>query len=407
MGKNQNGNELRTLNAKLIPYNIIIAVIAIACVISLYVGTFWKISVNYQVSEDMMQSLLKSSGSGSENNFFDNVDFEDIASQAKFEMSLSLSPALLLTSLQGDNKVTVTNALNDASKEILGNVNTIIKNIIKAGAKLAVNMALNEVNKTIEDNLDQLPPEAANIDLSGINDIVDEMLSENPDNNKVKGDLVALTNEQIDNNPNLTSEQKAELKLESTQKVSEFYDNIITEYGDENGSVVPANIVMSVVGDSLGIDVEGETDIDNISLKISQNIVASMGESTITSIAIVIKGFGIFLVVVMAAWALLALSAILKIFTRNKRVSLKLARLLGWMPYIILVGIPMGIILLLPKAFATSSLSQYQDTFEKYTKGLSLTFQSGTYISALGTVALMLINWFGYKSIKKQIKKLR
>lgn len=401
------GGDIKSINAKLVIYNIIIAVIAIACAVSLYVGTFWKIAVSYQVSEDIMKSLLSPSGEenlGENSDIFANIDFAEIASEAKFELGISLSPTVLLGSINGDSKTTVTNALRDASAEILDNVDKIIKNIIKVGAKLAVNMAINEVNESIEAHLDELPPEAANIDLSGINDIVDKMLSDEATPEEIKGDLVALTNEQIDNLPDLSAEQKVQLKQEASQGVGEMYDNLVEEFGDENGAIKPTQIVMSVIGDSMGMEVGDESSNSDLPMMISQNIVSSISDSTINGISSVIKGIGIFLGIVIAAWVLLALMAILRIFTRKKGVSLSLARFLGWMPYVFFVGIPMLIILLLPKLLASSGVSEYARNINNYTKGLSLTFESTTYLSALGTVALMFINIFGYKRLKKQAK---
>ncbi len=404
-------NELRKLNFKLIPYNIIIALISIACLLSLALGTFWKFSISYQMSEDIMKGLLENTSGAQpleegEEDFFANIDFESIAAQAKFEIGLSISPDVLFTSLSGDDNETVTKALNTASSEILSNVDNIIKSIFSAGMKLAVAMAVEEINSTIAEEAESLAPENAHLDLSGVDDLVDELLSDSPDSAQIKSDLIDLVNTQIEN-ADLTEEQKAQLMAESEANVGDFYDNIIEEYGDENGAIVPANIALSLMGDSLNIDIEGEDEatVENISMAVTEKIVSSMNEDTLNKISLVFKGLAIFLVVVMAAWALLAIKALLKLFFKNKGVGLGLARLLGWMPYVFLVGIPMVIIMLLPKILASVSSTQIAE-YTKYAEGLSLEFKSLTFISALGTVALMLINWFGYKSTKKRIKKL-
>ncbi|NCA93178.1 hypothetical protein EOM82_08085, partial [bacterium] len=88
--------ELKKLNLKLIPYNIIIAIISVVCVVTLALGTFWKFSISYQMSEDMMKALLQNAGDGENmeegaEDFFANIDFESIASDAKFQMGLTIS----------------------------------------------------------------------------------------------------------------------------------------------------------------------------------------------------------------------------------------------------------------------------------------------------------------------------
>ncbi len=405
-------NERRRLNRKLIPYNLIIILISVACVISLAMGTFWKFGIAYQMPKDMMKNLLQSTGEpqpleeGAED-FFEKIDFESIATNAKFEFGLTINPDVLFTSLSGDNTATVTKAINSASSEIVKNVNTIIKNMFAAGMKLAVAMAVEEVNSAIEESVDQLNQQSANIDLSGMDNIIDEMLSDNPNSTQIKADLIALVNAQIDNATDLTEEQKNQLKAESETNVGDFYDNIVEEFGDENGSLQPVNIAASLLGDTLNINVEGGSGdaAENLSLAVTNKIMSSMNPDTINKISLVLKGIAIFLVVVMAAWGLLALKALLKIFAKNKGVGLGLARFLGWIPHVLLVGLPMLIILLLPKIIASVSSEQFTQ-YAEYAKGLSLTFSSMTYISALGTVALMLINWFGYKSTKKKIKRL-
>lgn len=403
--------ELKKLNLKLIPYNIIIAIISVVCVVTLALGTFWKFSISYQMSEDMMKALLQNAGDGEDmeegaEDFFANIDFESIASDAKFQMGLTISPDSLFTSLKGDNTETVTTVLNTASSEILKNVDTIIKSMFSAGMKLAVAMAVEEINSAIEEEAEELAPEVANLDLSGVNDIVDEMLSENPDNEQIKTDLIDLVNTQIEN-ADLTEEQKAQLIAESEISVGDFYDNIVEEYGDENGSIVPTDIAVSLLSDTLNLNVEenGDNSMEDLSMAVTEKIVSSMSEDTINRISLVYRGLAILLVVVMAAWALLAVKALLKIFFKNKGVGLGLARALGWIPYVLLVGFPMVMIMLIPKIIASVSYPEITE-YAKYAEGFNLKFESLTYISALGTVALMFINWFGYKSTKKRIKKL-
>ena len=116
---------------------------------------------------------------------------------------------------------------------------------------------------------------------------------------------------------------------------------------------------------------------------------------------------GIFIIFVIACWAYVILKLIIKLFMKNKTVRVGLPQAFGWMPHVFFVGLPMTIIKLAP--FIISKLpeqmgEQFGEIVDKITSMVSVTISSLTWVSALCTVALLIIT-IPYYRYRREIKK--
>lgn len=51
--------------AKLMIYNIVVAVICIAVIVSFFIAPFWQVNIGYNVTPETVKSLVEQAGAGS------------------------------------------------------------------------------------------------------------------------------------------------------------------------------------------------------------------------------------------------------------------------------------------------------------------------------------------------------
>lgn len=380
--------EYDNLNKKLMPYNIIIAVIAIVCTITLFFGDFWKVKVKYEIDKAVLSDAIGAVGSEGENDVFKNLDYSVIEGLS-MELSLSIKSDVLLASVTSGDKEAAKKLIASVIKDLSSQVGSIMSSLLKASVKMFVSAALEEVKTQLKTELKENVIE--DIDLSGMDDIIDSLFegaTEQELNDKIK----ALMSD-IGTQAGLTQNELETFKKEADPMIEESVKGIMETLGDENGVISTENIVANLLGKALEIDYQNASSGD-LTRKVSEFLVEKMDESTIRTIHVVILSLAILLIVTAVAWGLLFIFAVIRLFTKKKTVYLGNARFFGWIPYSLLVIAPALAFWLVPKFTGTGSLLA----------GFSIAFSSITLISFIGAVALMVLKWFGYRRLKKQIK---
>lgn len=373
-------DEYKSLNNRLIPYNIIIAVIAIVCTVTLFFGDFWKVKVKYELNESILSSAIGTVGSeDDENSVLKNLDYSVIEGLS-IELSVSIKSEVLLTTIGGGadeaSKELISSVITDVSSQVSG----IMNSVLKASVKLFVSAALEEIQTQTQENF------VKDMDLPGMEKVIDKLF-DGATGEEIKSEIEALIID-IGKKAGLSGNELAEFTDNSMEKVNESVDSMMETLGDD-GVISVEKIITNLLGEALGVDYKNISSED-----IAAALVEKMDESVIRVIYIIMLILCILLLITAAAWGLLFLFAFIRLFTKKKTVYLGNARFFGWIPFSFLVILP---------SLAMWLVFKFIEIDNALT-GLSLVFSSITLISFIGAVALMVLKWFGYRRIKKQVK---
>lgn len=395
--------DIGRLNRKLIPYNIIIVAVSIACLITLIIGTTWKISLSLALSEEMVTEMIGSAGGeGGEgvNDIVGSIDFSVLSEMDPLTIEIKLPASSLLNSLRSDGTGVVSGLITPLVSDLLPQVNTIFKTLIKVVAKTVVNTAVETALAEAENASEEIAK--LDIDMSGMDTIIDEFFEDEPDIGKIKNELSTILEREINKSELLTAEEKTLAINEMQTGINEQVDALVTEYGDENGTISGNAIIYNMLGEVLNLE-SGETVTpEQLGDQLSQMIAEKLNEQTLTYVKYGLMAITIlFILIPAAAWGLLALFAFLRIFRKNKGAYLGFARAVGWIPFAILVLLPTIALPLIAKAgiMPTEGIDALGMINGK--------FFSTSIVSFIGSIVLMLLSWFGYRKTKKQIKRAR
>ncbi len=417
---------MKNNNVKIIIVNLIVAMLAVASIITLSLGNFFALKINITIDESLASSIF-----GDDDSIIDELGEINLDIPIYFE----IRGPLLLQSFTKDSTVLVETFLSEQVDALiptlLGTVNTIVKIFTNA----LVGAVVQEAKSAITANLEDL----------GMSEITDEQILEQleseygvtqADIDDLKNDLSEMMFAQLNNDADgatdiLENSQTlsslitvfAERELEEdngtyTQeeldaKVAEMKGELIDSYNDTmsdmsiDGDFSTESIVVwffSEIAENDSIQ-----SIEDVESFLNDKISGSLDSSTIDGIHLVMMILGGFLLLVIASWGYLLLKILVKFFARNKTVGMLAPKLLGWLPYIILIAVPTLIFNNIPKILSalSSRLSLDAETVENilyYVNLITLKFSALTWVSALSVLILMII-WFPYHRWRKQIKR--
>ena len=410
-------------NVKIIICNIVILAVCVVAIVTLAVGSFWKMDLNLTVKGS---DFTGESGS------------EDYKAMEGVELSLPLT----LDIKSSDILVSALNNNNDGLKSFIDReLDTTVNSLLNLAddlmvqiSKIAVGTAFDELkNMMVEDmgegatsaEIDEALQEKYGIKSEDVKDLQNDIGAAMEAMIKGEdGDVVgvirdsatltkictALVKEQAkNNNAELTEEEIA-------QKTNEMKDSFVSTYDEltadikVDGQINSATILTSVMN-TMGIKNEDGSEmqfesVDDIKAYISDKIYGAVGEKE-NVVTKVLQFLGYFILFVMACWAYVVLKIIIKTFMKNKTVRVGLPQAFGWMPHVFFVGLPMTIIKLAPyiiKKLPEQIGDQVSDIVDKITSMVSVTISSLTWVSALCTVFLMIIT-IPYYRYRRQVKK--
>ena len=446
MSSTRLNRERPTSNAKAYVYNLIILLIAIASIVSLFLGTFWKADFSVTPDEKIMKDAFKDILA--ENNISEK-DFEKIIRDNPITANIgfSLEPKTLINSLiEKDGKAMVEGFITEQVDGIVDTLRPTLKQLAKLAANTVVEAQIKSYKKSLMESNGLTEEEIdAKFESVGINDsyvktkteeLVDTVFVDNatPDTvaNKVI-DMVDEIVEKIKSNEEIAAElgdvefteaDKAEAKEEIKKVLADFTDkngNINFEAAlakllresmnkngenNENGESENAKKAASILTAN---DEEKEEDL---ATTVKDLIMSYVDDGTIDVLVIVLKVMAGILLAVAASWAYLIIKLIVRLFTRNqKTVGLAVPRAFGWIPFTILVILPWSISMvlksetLMTKIYEVLNMGQESvDTINSVIGGISMSFWSWSVVSFAGTVVLMFLLIFGYRRLRKDYR---
>ncbi len=440
-------------NGAIMICNILMAVVCVVSVITLYLGSFWNFEASVTIDKTLIETILAAGESGTggsikaEGTTPEDVDFlsyigDDFS--VTFPISIKLEGKSLVNSALGKDGNEINTMLSEQVKTLVDGLSDQVDVIAESAVQLVVSDAVEMVKEEIKKSLSE---DAGNTEVMSaladkgiteedINTIADEIGESIPalldgDTASMRA-LLAGGSEELDKLFAIYAEEVvnadesippaakeaaiAEQKAAIQKEVLDSYDEAIQEFSDEDGNFSTESLIVSVVNSTLdegtaeaGIGGGASTtpkmtSMDEVKTYVSDKIYATIGTDVLNQIATYMGYVGYFLLFVMATWAYLLIKIVIKLFCKNKTVSMAIPRIWGWMPHVFLVGLPMLLVKYLPVALTQVEMTAEELTMVKtFLNAISLNFSSWTWISAAGTAVLMVLSFF-YRGLRKDAK---
>lgn len=416
-------------NTKIIVCNIIVVVLAIVSIVTIWTGNFFALTVTFNFTEESLSKFAKEAA-GEEGN-------EDIEKYLKgvnavIPLSVRVRSKTLIGSISDTPQEAVSALMSDQLDTLVGGLLKGMGSIIEAFARVMVNTVAEEAKDAIKKELgvgatdEQIASELESqhgiteedIDTL-VSDVADTLIamldsdtsnaSEPLKNSQTLDKLFGIYAEEAlkeDNGEGSYTQAQIDAKAE------ELKDEFIQEYESKIEEMAPEG---ELNGDSVVIGIFNNAfenqqfeNLDDVKEYLSQVFAEAADEDTAVMITKVMRGFGAFLLVVIAAWAYVALKILIKLFARNKTVGMFFPKFFGWMPYVIFVGIPTILYKSMGAAINKfgANLGVDAETVSavtEYSNLATIKFSALTWVSALCALFLMIL-WFPYHRWRKQEK---
>ena len=453
---------------KVVICNIIMALISVAAIVTLIVGSFMKITVTLNIDGEKMAEIMDSqqgSGTGetqgviSSDEYYGNEDgftdgetggsyddgdsanggessssgmeelFKDI--NLSLPISLDFKSIDLIGSVIGDASEKMNAMLereiggivdvlmNSIDKVLSGVVGVVVNQVVdKAEAEVRKqleeagqgNISEEEIKETLESeygitesDIETLKTElstAVSAVLNGETDDSGKFLRESETLDKL---VHIYAEEELKQETGRTEFTQAEIEAKAAElknSVAEEYDSAL-ESMEIDGELNKETVVINLLNNAEMQDENGNVivfeNMDQVKSYLASKAQSLLGEEVGDYMGLAMKIMGIFTLVVIAAWGYFLIKIIVKtLFSRtNKTVGMFFPRFFGWMPHVFFVGLPMAVFNNLDKiaelAKGQEMFAGVADMLTQYSSLATINITSLTWVSALGSVLLLII----------------
>lgn len=442
---------------KIVISNIIMMLISIAAIVTLIIGSFWKIQMTLHVNGETLSELqggstenaktaegTESGESGTETG--GNAAAEEILKQIDVSLPLSFDfkSMNLIKAVASDPTEqiregiarqvggVVDSLMSAVDKLMSAMVNIVIDQTVKqaeesvkqkiaeeSGGEVTeeqIKQELNDKYGVTDEDVDTLKKEVSDTMtalLNGETDDASKCLEESETLEKL---ALACAREQWKNeNPDATEEptdqQLAEQAQQTKAEVIDAYNQMIEEM-EVDGKIGKETVLVKALEkadlkDDAGNPVKFEN-ADDVKAFLADKLNSKIDDNTARILGIALKVMGGFVLLVIAAWAYFLIKLVVKtLFCQNKTVGMFAPRFFGWMPHVLFVGLPMLVFGNMDRIIAKTSgtsLQQLGETLAKLSSLVSVKITSLTWVSALATVVLLAI-WIPYYQWRRKLKR--
>lgn len=424
--------------------NVLVAVLSVLAILGYFGAPVWRVSVSYKVDAETFEKMMSN---------MDNLDVdfkEAIGDGVEIGLLLQIDMNVLISSI-GQNADAVADKFIDSNvnsivDQLNKSLDEILPKVVKSVAKKAVTDAIND---QVRQYLQSQNPEFSE-DVSqklaavGVDDeyisqevgkVIDEINSENATKESVSDKVVSVvetTYEKLaqSDDPDF---QGATLSEEDKAEIRNNVSETIADMADENGNIDIDRLMDQLILDALrGIKNEEEkhgeentvaiellaateeedlkTEEEDLKAEIKKEVktyITDLIPSSANDIMIwVFRGLLILVAFSMLPWVYILIKLLVKLCTlerRNPTVRLALPIWLGWLPFLILAGIPslaFWIFTKWPDLVNIASIIPGEFGLES----LSISFMSSGWIAALAAGICFVISIF-FMVMRRQFKK--
>lgn len=426
---------------KVVICNIIMMLISVAAIVTLIVGSFMNIDIKLNIDGEKLASAGETGTpgeSGSEGEMLKDV-------KVTLPLSLEMTSMSLIKSVFEDpaEQVSATiesvagkavDAVLDAADDIMAAMVTVVVDGVVAQAEEQIEQKLaetagegnvtqeqikekleNDYNVT-EADVETLKTEVSDTMkalLNGETEDATKCLEESATLDKLIGIYAEEALKEELGTETVTEAQidakAAELKNETIAEYEQFIDEMKVDGEFNKEAAVVSMLSNADIKDENGNAVEFNN-IDDVKAYLSVKVNSLVGEDMEKPIALAMKALGIFIIVVIAAWAYFLIKLIVKTLfaKKNKTVGMFFPKFFGWMPHVIFVGLPMLVLKNLDKiaelVATKANMPEVSEMLAQYSSLATIDIASLTWVSALCSVALLII-WIPYYRWRRRLKR--
>lgn len=423
-------------------FNILIALLSVAAVAALFFAPLWEIDVKYVMQKEVLEKILPEEAK--------EVDLDEIVGDG-IPLSLTVSVQTkdtIRSALGKDAKQSVTELIeNNVDKvvdELAPTFDEIAEKIVRSTAKSTVRDAVNEQVKNFLQNAgseatDERVSELLNqagVDEEYINQKTDALLdaiyAENATVDGVSQKAVETVEEVFEklDKSGVAEFQGAALTEENKEEIKNSIAEALSVIADENGNIdaddLAANLILEMLRSSedesepavAAMDfTTQETDsgsveedaTEQLKAEVKQMIMEKLTDETLDTIVLALRiVFGV-LCFTAFTWAWLIVKMLFKAFSRNPAIKLKLPIWLGWLPFLALVLLPMGAMLLVkaqPSFLVNLLGAEMMESLSTFFASASLSFSSATWVAFAAAVALIILS-IPYGIFRRRLKRAK
>lgn len=423
-------------------FNILIALLSVAAVAALFFAPLWKIDVKYVMQKEVLEKILPEEAK--------EVDLDEIVGDG-IPLSLTVSVQTkdtIRSALGKDARQSVTDLIeNNVDKvvdELSPTFDEIAEKIVRSTAKTAVRDAVNEQVKNFLQNAgseatDERVSELlkqAGVDEEYINQKTDALLdaiyAENATVDGVSQKAVETVEEVFEklDESGVAEFQGAALTEENKEEIKNSIDEALSVIADENGNIdaddLAANLILEMLRSSedesepavAAMDfTTQETDsgsveedaTEQLKAEVKQMIMEKLTDETLDGIVLALRiVFGV-LCFTAFTWAWLLVKMLFKAFSRNPAIKLKLPIWLGWLPFLALVLLPMGAMLLVkaqPSFLVNLLGAEMMESLSTFFASASLSFSSAAWVAFAAAIALIILS-IPYGIFRRRLKRAK
>lgn len=423
-------------------FNILIALLSVAAVAALFFAPLWKIDVKYVMQKEVLEKILPEEAK--------EVDLDEIVGDG-IPLSLTVSVQTkdtIRSALGKDARQSVTDLIeNNVDKvvdELSPTFDEIAEKIVRSTAKTAVRDAVNEQVKNFLQNAgseatDERVSELlkqAGVDEEYLNQKTDALLdaiyAENATVDGVSQKAVETVEEVFEklDKSGVAEFQGAALTEENKEEIKNSIAEALSVIADENGNIdaddLAANLILEMLRSSedesepavAAMDfTTQETDsgsveedaTEQLKAEVKQMIMEKLTDETLDTIVLALRiVFGV-LCFTAFTWAWLIVKMLFKAFSRNPAIKLKLPIWLGWFPFLALVLLPMGAMLLVkaqPSFLVNLLGAEMMESLSTFFASASLSFSSAAWVAFAAAVALIILS-IPYGIFRRRLKRAK
>ena len=423
-------------------FNILIALLSVAAVAALFFAPLWEIDVKYVMQKEFLEKILPEEAK--------EVDLDEIVGDG-IPLSLTVSVQTkdtIRSALGKDARQSVTDLIeNNVDKvvdELAPTFDEITEKIVRSTAKSTVRDAVNEQVKNFLQNAgseatDERVSELLNqagVDEEYINQKTDALLdaiyAENATVDGVSQKAVETVEEVFEklDKSGVAEFQGAALTEENKEEIKNSIAEALSVIADENGNIdaddLAANLILEMLRSSedesepavAAMDfTTQETDsgsveedaTEQLKAEVKQMIMEKLTDETLDGIVLALRiVFGV-LCFTAFTWAWLIVKMLFKAFSRNPAIKLKLPIWLGWLPFLALVLLPMGAMLLVkaqPSFLVNLLGAEMMESLSTFFASASLSFSSAAWVAFAAAIALIILS-IPYGIFRRRLKRAK
>ena len=432
--------------------NVLVALLAAASIACYFLGDFWKVNVSLTITRDMISDMVASDSADSDSEWIqaelNNIIDED---GVPVELAFAVETGDVIGSFTGDPAETIDALIGKNVDRIVESLRGPLTEVAKGTAKsVAKTTVKDQVHKNVKDYLTRQGGDAVSdaevaekMQTLGITDeyignktdiIIDKIFKDGSTVDSVTDDVMDTIDTVLSDIRTNAAAHSAEdesyadlvdleLSEEDRAAIREDVAEAIGQLSEsEDGAIDADALIASLISQALagkgnGGGQEGARGAmtlaeapmsedtaqkeQELEEQVKNYILDMLPEGTHDYLIWVFRAMAILMLISVLSWAYILIKLLVKVFSRpaDPTVKLKCPIWHGWLPYLILVGIPSLALILLP-----NFIQNIPAETASLLSSLQLSVSSAGVIAAIAALVCFVISIF-YMVMRKQFRR--